>query len=339
MKSLKKLFVLTFVSIAFFSCATSKYHTSDEYIPLYEDKVDIGFELIKTWRDYSVERQGEVLIYKQYEVESRLLYHKVFLKKSTLEKHGEEIEWYGNGNLRFKGMNLDGKKDGRWEYYSFKTGLLEEYGRYTKGKKERTWTFLDSLGSKTATFNYLADKLHGEFVLYTEDGDIYKKGIYDKGVLKNISKLTEVDFHPQEITEKDFKLYSCDDADEKEARKQCRKDNFNSAARIIAEYPEDEKNRKVTGTALLYIEINEDGKISEFKILRSISPHFEAAINKIKEINFVMEPAYREGTPYKTSHIISLSYFPIEGTYYFDPFMFHHNTFQPPVPNFTPPSF
>ena len=336
---MNRYIIILIVSVLCISCAaTNKFHTSVEYLSLYQDNVSEGYKLLKTWRDYSVEENGDTLIYNQYEVESRQLYHRVYLKTIDLEKHGQETEWYSNGHLRFVGFNEDGKREGIWNFYSYKTGKLEEYGRYKKGKKEGFWTFVDSLGNKTATFSYSNDELYGNFQLYSKNGEVYKEGLYENGKLITSKQLLDVSSHPQEVKDKDFTLISCDNA-KKQARTQCRKDNFNIAARIIADYPGFEEDRKVTGTALVYVEVNEQGKISDFEILRSLSPRFEEEILKLKDIEFIFEPAICDGNPCKSSTILNLAYFPPEGTFYYDPFMHNPQFFMPPPPNFTPPNF
>jgi len=76
----------------------------------------------------------------------------------TDEVYGEQFlyEWflghqqssfYGNGQKRFDGEYLDGKKDGKWTYW-YENGVKEMEEEYVKGKANKYWTYWDKDGEK-----------------------------------------------------------------------------------------------------------------------------------------------------------------------------------------------
>ncbi len=53
---------------------------------------------------------------------------------------------YDNGNIRFKGANLDGKMHGPWEFFR-RDGSLMRKGAFDRGTQVGTWRTYDRTGN------------------------------------------------------------------------------------------------------------------------------------------------------------------------------------------------
>jgi antitoxin component YwqK of YwqJK toxin-antitoxin module len=70
------------------------------------------------------------------------------------------IDHYENGQVRFRGANLDGEMHGPWEFFR-KDGSLMRAGRFDRGRQVGLWRTYDRSGTvvKETTFER---KDHGE---------------------------------------------------------------------------------------------------------------------------------------------------------------------------------
>ena len=65
----------------------------------------------------------------------------------------QAIDHYDNGNVRFRGANLDGEMHGPWEFFR-KDGSLMRAGTFDRGRQVGTWRTYDRAGRavKETTF-------------------------------------------------------------------------------------------------------------------------------------------------------------------------------------------
>jgi antitoxin component YwqK of YwqJK toxin-antitoxin module len=56
------------------------------------------------------------------------------------------IDYYPNGNLRFRGANLDGKMHGPWEFFRA-DGSLMRSGSFERGRQVGVWRTFDRQGN------------------------------------------------------------------------------------------------------------------------------------------------------------------------------------------------
>ena len=56
------------------------------------------------------------------------------------------IDHYPNGNVRFRGSNLDGEMHGDWEFFRA-DGSLMRSGRFERGRQVGTWRTFDRSGA------------------------------------------------------------------------------------------------------------------------------------------------------------------------------------------------
>jgi antitoxin component YwqK of YwqJK toxin-antitoxin module len=55
------------------------------------------------------------------------------------------IDHYDNGQVRFRGANLDGEMHGAWEFFR-KDGSLMRAGTFERGRQVGTWRTFDRAG-------------------------------------------------------------------------------------------------------------------------------------------------------------------------------------------------
>lgn len=64
------------------------------------------------------------------------------------------IDYYDNGNVRFRGANMDGQMHGPWEFFR-KDGSLMRAGSFDRGRQVGAWRTYDRNGTvvKETTFS------------------------------------------------------------------------------------------------------------------------------------------------------------------------------------------
>ena len=82
--------------------------------------------------------------------------------------------------IRINQYNMDGKKDGIWEYY-WDNGILEGKGNYKNDLRDGLWEEYFSDGKLRYRGNYKNDLRDGIWEFYHENGKLYCKGLYNDG--------------------------------------------------------------------------------------------------------------------------------------------------------------
>lgn len=97
------------------------------------------------------------------------------------KQHGVSTWYFENGNKELEVNYVDDKPHGtttRW----YHGGIKESLDTYVEGKRtgpSRKW---DTQGLLTEEFNYLNDSLHGNYLLYYENGQVKIEGYYNMGL-------------------------------------------------------------------------------------------------------------------------------------------------------------
>jgi antitoxin component YwqK of YwqJK toxin-antitoxin module len=73
---------------------------------------------------------------------------------SDVEDAEPAIDHYPNGNVRFRGANLDGQMHGPWEFFRA-DGSIMRAGTFERGRQVGTWRTYDRGGNivKETTFS------------------------------------------------------------------------------------------------------------------------------------------------------------------------------------------
>ena len=106
---------------------------------------------------------------------------------------GKPITGFFSGEAG-QGAIVNGKYDGAWVWYN--GGEIFEVGSYIGGEKNGLWvsfnskTYLKSppVGHVRSTDYYKDGVLHGEQIIYTRDGAILLRRVYENGVILSEKK-------------------------------------------------------------------------------------------------------------------------------------------------------
>jgi len=146
-------------------------------------------------------------------------------------KHGEFLLLDSLGRTLEKGNYLNDLKEGKWiEVESYNSETIEVTylkGEYRKGQKIGTWTKSDQNENLQVVYNYNADKLDGETVVWSNSGLVSKKLIFKD------DQLTEVKYYDS-LGLKPFYKYEIYDV--KETSFRCRLTEFYDDCYEMQEY-------------------------------------------------------------------------------------------------------
>jgi antitoxin component YwqK of YwqJK toxin-antitoxin module len=82
---------------------------------------------------------------------------------------GPHTEFYPNGNKLVEGQYLDGKSEGKWNFWGT-NGKVIKTETYRNGKFDGAWTLFREDGSKERDVSYKAGKRDGKWILYDAAG-------------------------------------------------------------------------------------------------------------------------------------------------------------------------
>jgi antitoxin component YwqK of YwqJK toxin-antitoxin module len=159
-----------------------------------------------------------------FKVNQRMVY------KNDL-KHGEYELLDSLGRILEKGNYLNDLKEGKWiEVETYDSETIEVTylkGEYRKGQKIGTWTKSDQNENVQVVFNYNADKLNGETVVWSNSGLVSKKLLFKDDQLIEVKYYDSLGLKPQVK----FDIY-----DVKETNFRCRLTEFYDDYYEIQEY-------------------------------------------------------------------------------------------------------
>lgn len=95
------------------------------------------------------------------------------------EKNGEEIGYFDNGKVRFRGSYLNGNMEGKWTYYD-RFGNVTSEGNFVNGEQDGMWKYYDN-GKLTLESTYDNGVLNGDRIWYYTNGKVEQKRPYYYG--------------------------------------------------------------------------------------------------------------------------------------------------------------
>ncbi len=106
------------------------------------------------------------------------------LASDTTIKHGtyRRMDFFG-GAPKLLGQYKNGKKDGRWQEFSYWDMFMVALGNYTNDKRTGIWTFFSKLNVKEQEYNY--DKK--EVVFYAKDPAAKYAVLNGSDTIKNVT--------------------------------------------------------------------------------------------------------------------------------------------------------
>ena len=138
-------------------------------------------------------------VYKEYDLDGNLILELTYkgeeiISYKTMDKTGKvlsegtkekkELEYKGyhlNGELSVSGNYYKDKRVGNWKYYNQYGVLKKEINYNDEGKLEGTSKWYFDNGQVETIKKFKDDKLHGYFVDYYRNGNIFKHGWFNEG--------------------------------------------------------------------------------------------------------------------------------------------------------------
>ena len=304
---MKQLFLFIAIAFLFVQCTPRIYHipSSPKYQDKYADQLEPGAVLLKSWYHFTVEKfpTGEY-VQKIFYPDTKTLTHFVTYKDEKLTiKNGPYKEFWDDGEPASEGVYMNDNRVGEWTNY---TGKFASKGKYINGVRSGLWITRDSAGNKTATYNYLNDKLHGNFKKWSSDGTLVREGNYIEGKIdweKSYSDKMEDNDNtmPEELFKRVdvqpfFKSPNCDNLPP-ENRKQCSDTEMLKFVYSNIKYPSKARELGIEGMVIVQFVVEKDGSISNVRSRRGICKEMKDECLRIVNSMPAWSPGYQKGKP------------------------------------------
>ena len=197
------------------------------------------------------------------------------------------------------------KSDSIWYMEKYNAGDTILYSATYKTKNFETkngyYKKYFSNGTIQNEGNYINNEKTGDWIYYHENGKIEKKGIFEKGKWKDVPLCynengNEIDgvFYPIELTTKpEFP------------------GGDNEMLKFISrtvKYPENSKEQCISGTVYISFIIDKKGKLSEEKIIRSVSSDIDEECLRVVSLFPDFKPGKINETPVKVFYVVPIKF-------------------------------
>jgi len=174
----------TRVSLRYFSCPYCVDKTDYSVTILIKDNKG-NLPLNDTIKEEKLENFFQGILDKTYEmgVDYTLLekVNNIYYQKGYQEPYtGKCFGYFKNSQIGLKGAYIDGKKDGKWEYW-YSNGQNKMLVYYNKGKKVGKWLYWYDNGIKRIDNNYVNDRLNDKNYWWYKNGSKKKVALYNNG--------------------------------------------------------------------------------------------------------------------------------------------------------------
>lgn len=103
------------------------------------------------------------------------------IKEATAKRKELEVElYYPNGELKVKGLMVDGERDGVWRYY-YRNGQLSSVEYAQEGQMQQADSQYYASGLVDNVYAYKDDVKHGPYTSYYRNGQLFEQGWYEEG--------------------------------------------------------------------------------------------------------------------------------------------------------------
>lgn len=268
--------------------------TDEQYASKYADQLETNGKVIRTWYHYTVELVDETYILKKYYPETEQITDYYTYNNYTLfEKEGACKEWWDNGNKKLEGNFKENKHAGEWTFYD-NDGLITKKGFFRKGLREGKWTFYRKKGIRLGVFNYSNDLRNGPFELFNSAEGSIAKGMFFQGKLESVDWNTEDSSQYQRLlaspvidqmqADQTAAIEDCNDFDSEDRRRECTKEALIKIIDDNFEHPSFDFEKGVEGKAFVGFRIDEEGQLSDVKILRGLTKSISEECQRVVEM-------------------------------------------------------
>ena len=236
--------------------------------------------------------------------QSGTLYFDIYWEK-TDEKKAKYVRTYEMGadhkfkvedrfieskNLQMAGyyssLDSDGIKDGHFIYYT-DSGFITKEGNYENGEKTGEWKYYYTNSKAIKRIEHFINGVPtAEAVSYYENGNVKDRTIYGK-------KDNSFIFTSYDETGKEIKQNNYTEVMPKPPY------DLNRYLSENMRYPRKAQRNRISGQVVVRFAVNADGKISEAKVIKHVSPELdEEALRVISEMPEWI-PGMQNGKPVK----------------------------------------
>jgi TonB family protein len=205
-------------------------------------------------------------------------------KEDTLLKEGRYSAYtYFTKGIICRGFYKNNLKDSVWSYYSL-SGILIDSGYYHQDKKVGIWRSYKNDGQLQMEYDFTNKKLISN---NPDPQDADTTNLY-KVVNKTDFKMSVLDQPP---------VYIDGDA------------MLKTIIMINLRYPQQARQSETQGTVVVGFIVNEDGHVSDYKIIRPAGHGLdEAALDAVKHVTGDWLPGVLNGKPVAVEHMIPIGF-------------------------------
>lgn len=174
----------TKMSLRFFTCPYCADKSDFSVTILLKDRKG-KYPLNDTIKEELLENYFQGILDKTYEMGVDYTHldkvNNIYYKNGYQEPYtGKSFGYFKNRQIGLKGAYIDGKKDGKWEYW-YSSGQNKMLVHYNKGKKIGKWTYWFDNGIRRIDNNYINDNLDGKNYWWYNNGNKKKIALYKNG--------------------------------------------------------------------------------------------------------------------------------------------------------------
>lgn len=276
-----------------------KVRDSADYIRIIRepDSGKVNYELVEYYPDNRIKRTGEVSSFDKKTVLEGLVtsYFRDGVKESIMHYQSNKlvdtcIKFFSNGRPEEVRYYDRSSKDSLYKiiqlYYSDGKPYLDEQGNgYVKRNisKDKTVEGAYKNGRKNGLWKEY------DFKNKIELEEEFVDGVFKKGISKDENGNSHTYTVKQQLPE--FKGGIAE---------------FYKFLSKNLVYPPDARRNRIQGRVTISYEVNEDGSLSELKVLRSVSPDIDDEALRVMKLSPKWQPGVQNGKPVKVKYSVPI---------------------------------
>lgn len=291
--------------------------TFKKYKKKYKPFLNKGSKVIDAGVTYMLEKtKKKTFVQKQFNPDlNQITHYYTFSKKNLKTLEGKAMEWWDNGNMRFKGHYKKNVKSGIWNYYSTSSGHLFSQGEYVDGEKDGLWKEFNEDSLVVRTLNYSEGIRQGAYNVFNDKGELIEKGVYEDDEIIEKEVLNEDEVFGGEV----FKLVEtmptfkgCESLQDEKERKKCAENLMLRNIYGNIRYPQRARMEDIQGKCIAQFVVDKEGKIQDIQILRGICTEIGQEVYRVIENMPDWNPGMQDGKAVKVQFTLPVS-FKLEG--------------------------
>lgn len=318
---MRKLLLLFFISSFIFGCGplqNANYskagdrvdNPKNKYRNKYDDKLDPGSTMLKSFYHYSVEKSADnKYIYKQYFPTTRQLIIKrtyQTINMNTLD--GLSQDYTDDGILYGEGNYVNGKMEGMWKRFDIDNGILSSKSEYKNGSEHGTYQSFDPEGNVIAQYEYKNGKKDGPYQIFRgENYQLSEQGVYTNGEQTKKEVLIEDEEQVFTIVDEMPRFPGCENLSDDE-RKSCADRKMLEHIYRNIKYPAIAREMGIEGMCIASFVIDKDGSVTELKVWRSYCQEMRDECTRVIETMPKWIPGKRNGEAVKVQFNLPIKF-------------------------------